>query len=109
MKLRCKLLGHLYPSGIGLIQMLEQDITCLRCGYVRKGRKPPLMPEVKQPAKVNTNYMIGQRVLYQGVICTVCRPKHDLGDWDYWIDNPEKGHAHGVYNLSIHALPGGQL
>ena len=30
-------------------------------------------------------YMIGQRVIYGGVICTICAPEVKVYDYEYWI------------------------
>lgn len=53
-------------------------------------------------------FMIGQRVLYYNVICTICKPEvQDL--YEYWVSNPEKGYSHGVATDNLKPLPGGQL
>lgn len=54
-------------------------------------------------------FMIGQRVIYQGVICTICTPENKNNSFEYWIDNPERGYKHGVSESSIKPLPNGQL
>lgn len=55
-------------------------------------------------------FMIGQRVIYQNVICTVCTADHNHTDKDcIWIDNPERGYRHWVAEHNVQPLPGGQL
>jgi len=54
-------------------------------------------------------YMIGQRVIYQGVICTVCNPETLDSSFEIWISNPSKGYSHGASIHSVSPLPGGQL
>jgi hypothetical protein len=55
------------------------------------------------------NFMVGQRVIYQGVLCTICKPDNPSYSYDYWISNPEKGHNHGVDTSNLKPLPNGQL
>lgn len=55
-----------------------------------------------------SEFMIGQRVIYAGVICTVCRPERK-DCREIWIDNPEKGHKHWVAESNLKPLPNGQL
>lgn len=53
-------------------------------------------------------FMIGQRVIYQDIICTVCAPED--GNHEYtWIDNPSRGYKHYASEDNIKPLPGGQL
>ena len=64
---------------------------------------------------MNNTYLIGQRVLYGNVICTVCVPypkqqkSNTTEDTEIWIDNPEKGYKHFVSKDNIKPLPNGQL
>jgi len=51
--------------------------------------------------------MVGQRVIYQNVICTICKPERV--DGNIWIYNPERGYNHWVAESNIKPLPGGQL
>lgn len=55
--------------------------------------------------------LIGQRVIYEGVICTVCRPEIGVAPdaQKPWIDNPEKGYRHWVSIDNLKPLPNGQL
>ena len=53
--------------------------------------------------------MIGQRVIYQNVICVVCSPEDAMCADKIWIDNPEKGYKHWVDENNIRPLPGCQL
>ena len=64
-------------------------------------------------SKVKHNFMIGQRVIYDHVICTVCRPSRinyhiDL-DKLIWVDNPAAGMKMIVPLDKVIALPSGQL
>ena len=52
-------------------------------------------------------FMIGQRVIYNNIICVVCKPERV--DGNTWIDNPEKGYKHWAAEGNLKALPGGQL
>lgn len=56
-------------------------------------------------------YMIGQRVIYQNVICTICMPDREdqFSQGETWINNPEKGYKHWVSEDNIRPLPNGQL
>jgi hypothetical protein len=54
-------------------------------------------------------FMIGQKVIYNDVICTICQPENPKSSFDYWIDNPEKGYKHGTIIGNIKPLPNGQL
>ncbi len=54
-------------------------------------------------------YMIGQRVIYQNVICTICAPERYGGSFPFWIYNPAIEHKHGVDLKNIKPLPNGQL
>jgi hypothetical protein len=57
-----------------------------------------------------STFMIGQRVIYQNVICTVCRPgSADTSPAWIWIDNPARGYKHAVDKDNLKPLPGGQL
>ena len=48
------------------------------------------------------NYMIGEQVIYMGVICTICAPDHNRTDLDaIWIDNPEKGYKHTASEINL--------
>lgn len=58
--------------------------------------------------EVNT-FKIGQRVLYQNVICVVCPSETKEGIHRLWIDNPERGYKHWVSPHNIQPLPNGQL
>lgn len=53
--------------------------------------------------------MIGQRVVYHGVICTVCAPEDGIPTTNVWVDNPEKGYKHWASPDNIKPLPNGQL
>jgi len=53
-------------------------------------------------------FMIGQRVIYQNIICTICAPETE-SVWQYWVDNPARGYKHGVDVGNLKALPNGQL
>ena len=58
-----------------------------------------------QPSEHPKPFMIGQRVIYGGVICTVCKPENEnLTDWPWivWarIDSMPKG-VHSLPNDSI--------
>ena len=55
-----------------------------------------------------SKYMIGQRVVYGGVICLICAPE-DKHSSNIWVDNPERGYKHGVARSNIEPLPNGQL
>jgi len=57
----------------------------------------------------NKKFMIGQRVIYQGVLCTICKPDNPSCGYDYWVSNPEKGYNHGVATSNLKPLPNGQL
>lgn len=48
--------------------------------------------------------MIGQKVLYQNVICTVCKPEHEDNCGWIWVDNPERGYKHGVAPSNLKPL-----
>lgn len=54
-------------------------------------------------------FMIGQRVIYQNVICVVCKPENNNAQDRTWIDNPEKGYKHWVSEDNIKPLPDGQF
>jgi hypothetical protein len=54
-----------------------------------------------------SNFMIGQRVIYNDVICTICKPERD--DGNTWVDNPEVGYKHWVDLRNLKPLPNGQL
>lgn len=54
------------------------------------------------------DYMIGQRVIYNNVICVVCKPENNYSEYP-WIDNPGKGYKHFVYPDNLKPLPNGQL
>lgn len=58
-------------------------------------------------------FLLGQRVIYQNVICTICKPEHNGhlngAVENIWIDNPEKGYCHYVAISNLKPLPGGQL
>lgn len=59
-------------------------------------------------------FMIGQRVIYQNVICVVCAPETEdrfENTWmeGVWIDNPKVGYKHSVSVDNLKALPLGQL
>lgn len=57
-------------------------------------------------------YMIGQRVIYRGIICVVCSPDRKAAIFDAtnpWIDNPERGYKHQVSVDNLKPLPNGQL
>jgi hypothetical protein len=49
-------------------------------------------------------YMIGERVIYQNVVCTICRPEYKESSFDVWIDNPERGYKHGVDEANLTPL-----
>ena len=55
------------------------------------------------------NFMVGQRVIYNNVICTICHPETNNSSFDFWIDNPDVGFKHGVSIQNIQRLPNGQL
>lgn len=59
---------------------------------------------------MSIDFMIGQRVIYQNVICILCEPEHTAvsSDW-LWIDNPSKGYKHAVDKNNLKPLPNGQL
>lgn len=57
----------------------------------------------------NNDYMIGQRVIYQNVICVVCRPDDTDAPDRTWVHNPSKGYKHWVSKDNLKPLPGGQL
>lgn len=56
-------------------------------------------------------FMIGQRVIYQEVICTVVPSMTDpLNlEFPYYINNPAKGYVHGVETSNLKPLPNHQL
>tara|TARA_R110000851_G_scaffold198788_2_gene349865 strand:- start:884 stop:1057 length:174 start_codon:yes stop_codon:yes gene_type:complete len=56
-----------------------------------------------------SDFMIGQRVIYQNVICTVCQPDVKNSSFNLWIANPEKRYSHGVAEHNLKPLPHGQL
>jgi hypothetical protein len=59
-----------------------------------------------------SDYMIGQRVIYENTICTVISPKkhiHQFDDKIVWISNPERGYEHWASKDNVKPLPGGQL
>lgn len=55
------------------------------------------------------NFMIGQRVIYGNVICVICEPEVKEYNYEYWVDNPQKGYKHGVATSNIKPLPNGQV
>lgn len=55
------------------------------------------------------DFMIGQRVIYQNVICVVCPSETKEGVRRLWVNNPEKGHKHWVDPSNLSPLPNGQL
>jgi hypothetical protein len=68
---------------------------------------------VKEPV-APVLYMIGRRVIYSGVICTVCRPpgdqKLDTGQFaGVWIFDPSVEYERCVSKDNIKPLPNGQL
>jgi len=56
-----------------------------------------------------TKFLIGQRVIYQDVICKVCAPPAGKNVFDYWIYNTKTGYEHGVAIYNLKPLPDGQL
>ncbi len=58
-------------------------------------------------------YFIGQRVIYEDVICTVCTPKYTDSrnnlDKIVWLDNPERKYCHWASRDNVKPLPNGQL
>lgn len=54
-------------------------------------------------------YMIGQRVIYYDVICTVCKPERTDTSFEIWVDDPKRGYKHGVDESNLKPLPNGQL
>ena len=52
-------------------------------------------------------FLIGQRVIYNDVICVVCAPENNNSPGKTWVFNPEKNYKHWADNLK--PLPGGQL
>ena len=69
------------------------------------------LKDSKPDSKPDTEYLIGQRVIYNNrVICTV--GINDTKDNRYdeiWIHNPEVGYKHFVDVENIEPLPNGQL
>ncbi len=64
----------------------------------------------EEPAK----FMIGQRVICNGVICTVVKPSHRTTkshrlSGDLWIHNPERACEHHIDEINVRPLPNGQL
>ena len=55
------------------------------------------------------NYMIGQRVIYKNVVCTVCAPNKGGDQTQTWIDNPEVCYRHWAAEDNLKPLPNGQL
>ena len=53
--------------------------------------------------------MIGQRVIYKNVVCTVCAPNKGGDQTQTWIDNPEVGYRHWAAEDNLKPLPNGQL
>lgn len=61
---------------------------------------------------IPSSFMIGQRVIYSGVICTVCMPEDSKISFDPnnpHIMNPEKGYIHWASKDNLKPLPNGQL
>lgn len=60
-----------------------------------------------------SEFMIGQRVIFQGVICVVCKPETSTINKgcavDVWLDNPERGYKHFADEGNVAPLPNGQL
>ena len=70
----------------------------------------PCCTKINNPDRGDVmEYMIGQRVIYQGVICIICRPENDCNPGAPWIDNPKVGFKHWVDEDNIKPLPNGQL
>lgn len=63
--------------------------------------------EVNKAGRVG--FMIGQRVIYQNVICTICAPEISGSSFHAWVFNPERGYRHGVDVNNLNPLPNGQL
>jgi hypothetical protein len=54
-------------------------------------------------------FIVGQRVIYQNVICTIAPPDHMRDFEKIWINNPERGYKHWVSPSNLKPLPNGQL
>ena len=61
------------------------------------------------PKAQHTRPMIGKRVIYQNIICTVCVAETLSTSFNLWVYNPRVGHKHGVSLHNVKALPNGQL
>lgn len=56
----------------------------------------------------NVKFMVGQRVIYDEVICTVATPIKPMPSC-LWVYNPDLGYEHFVDRDNLKPLPNGQL
>jgi len=54
-------------------------------------------------------YAIGRRVLYQGMVVTICAPETADSSFDTWVNNAERGYKHGVDKDNLKPLPFGNV
>lgn len=56
-----------------------------------------------------SKFMIGQRIIYENVICIVCNPEVGGDTSKTWISNPKRNYKHWVSESNLKPLPNGQL
>lgn len=95
---------------------LKHGLTCLQVGdtlyaTLEQANTYPFNATIKELLQESVQYMLGQRIIYESVICTVVAPPKGRrpSNTTIWIFNPGKGYVHYIAKHNAKPLPGGQL